>query len=582
MPSTLGSRGAPDRMAGEGTVRLVVVQGPLQALTACAAICHAERTRDFRLPNVMLFGGILADDRSGHYGVVLSATMDCLHAIDLTDVIEFIAVPDEESLRGAMSKHGEVAEIVCGRNWHDVNKVALGAFPEAFRIVVGDGLGVLDVDLDPAKPQFQLAMPIVPLPLTPGALDRTELEIVPREVLLDVIAIARERSPDLRELDGDLAEFARGGTLLIMNYMTEAYDATLTGEIDLAVQIMRGARRTSTEPVVIKPHPRSSLGQAAAVARALRSDGHPVRIMGQFQFGHHPIELFERLLRAVDAVHTQGSSSALSIKYLFGVSGSVALPRRQARRALLPRQRNRVISGAVQAKRIVDAIDGWDGRSVMHVNPQWQVGFLERALGRLTRPITWKPAGSWRRRTVHWKLPQIPSEVKQSLGTRDLVLVPDEENGIAWVLPRADAASLDTPSAPSSSPAEAVAAFLERASKNSWAIVGAVVATTPSTHAPAWQCRWRRLLGIKVVENARLSAEYFEDLLELRADIVLRVPEVGRSMTRAVSQHLSGGRSSMPAGYVAFAFRPRPTIAADHDYPRTRAGASSLSKGLPA
>ncbi len=539
------------------TVRLAVVQGPIQALTACAAIAHAERRWGAGYRNVLLFGGVLADDRSTHYAVVREASLACVGAIEWAGLLELVKVPDVPSLRKAVATYGEVAEVICCRNWQPVNEIALSAFPKARRIVVGDGLGVIDTGLAPGEPRFHLALPIIPLPLTEDALAGTELEVVPRQRLLEMIAAARERTPGIRELDRTLAEFAHGGLLLLMNYMTEAYDATLRSEIGLSRYVARSARRGSGQPIVVKPHPRSSLGQAAALARLLRAEGHPVRIMGQFEFGHYPIELFECLIRAVDSIQAQGSTSALSIRYLYGVPAAANLPRRQVRRAVLPRQRRRFNWGLDEAARILDALNEWDGRSPVLVNTLPDFGFVERVAGRLTRPITWNPAGAWRRRTRPWRIPPLPEPVVRQLGDSHPQKLADSANGIVWLLGRRDRESADGIQLPdpSGSPRARVSDFLDRLSRAPGAHFGAVVAVTPSTHAPGWQGWWRRLAGVAVVEGASMSAENFEDLLETKADVLLRLPEIGSSLGR---RRNSGPRWRLPPGFVAFVFRMRP------------------------
>src|ERR1019366_2516035 len=179
----------------------------------------------------------------------------------------------------------------------------------------------------------------------------------------------------------------------------------------LAVHLARSAVQSHDQPVVIKPHPRSSLGQTAAVARRLRADGHPVRIMGQYEFGQYPIEAFEALVRSVGTIQAQGSSSAFSLHYLYGVNSIVALPRRRARRALLPREFRRVTDGAQEAKRFLDALDAWDGQMPMPFALQLTTPVYAKVLGRLTRPITWNPIGPVKRRVRPWQDPGLPATI---------------------------------------------------------------------------------------------------------------------------------------------------------------------------
>jgi hypothetical protein len=560
MPS-IDSPGGPSR------VRLVVVQGPVQALAACAAVRHAERLWGAGHTNVMLFGGILADDESAHYEIVRQAAVDCVGAIDWAAILEFIEVSDVQSLRSAVGKHGDVAEIVCGRNWQPVNETALSAFPDARRIVVGDGLGVIDTGLVPGQPGFDVAMPVIPQPLNRDSLDETDLEVVPRDTLLEMIAVTRERSPRIRELDAALAEFAAGGILLLVNYLTESYLSTLKAEIDLALDGVREVARGG-DPIVIKPHPRSSLGQAAALARRLRAEGHAVRIMGQFEFGHYPIEVFEGLVRAVHSIQFQGSSSAISLSYLYGVRPAAALSDRRVQHALLPRERKRAAQGMREVMLTVKSLEHWDGRSpVPIVAPPLRVRFVERVMSRLTRPITWNPVGSWRRRGHPWRVPALPSAVLRHLADPNPIVVADRGAGVAWLLDRAEPDVIDamTVLAQDTSSTPAVLGRLDVLSRGSGAAAGAIVAVTQSTHAPGWMGWWRNLAGVHVVEGAQLSAEKFEDLLEVKADTILRLPEIGGSVRQHLRRGLSNQQRRLPPGFVAFVFRVRPSTAAEID-----------------
>jgi hypothetical protein len=86
-------------------------------------------------------------------------------------------------------------------------------------------------------------------------------------------------------------------------------------------------------------------------------------------------------------------------------------------------------------------------------------------------------------------------------------------------------------------------------------MIAAVVAVTPATHAPGWQGWWRRWAGVQVVDNAGLSGEEFEDLLETCADVLVRVPEVGRTVIVQLREQFRG--RPFPSGYAGFVFRVR-------------------------
>jgi hypothetical protein len=168
--------------------------------------------------------------------------------------------------------------------------------------------------------------------------------------------------------------------------------------------------------------------------------------------------------------------------------------------------------------------------------------------------------------------------ILEHLGDRDPELLSDTANGVTWLLGRAVAASIDRFefSDRPVSPRAVVTDLLDRLSRAPGATVGAIVAVSPSTHAPGWQCWWREVTGIRVVENARMSAEHFEDLVETRADVVLRVPEVGLSLPKMLGQH-APKRRVLPAGYAAFVFRMRSSGSAQDGSPEASLGGRALT-----
>jgi hypothetical protein len=219
-----------------------------------------------------------------------------------------------------------------------------------------------------------------------------------------------------------------------------------------------------------------------------------------------------------------------------------------------------------EVMRTVESLEHWDGRSPVPITvPPLPVRFAERVMSRLTRPITWNPVGSWRRRVLPWRIPELPPGVLRHLGEGEPVVVTDRDAGVSWVLSRAHANLMDGIKAGpgDTAPSPAVLARLDVLSRTPGATVGAIVAVAPSTHAPGWVGWWRNLTGVRIVEGAQLSAEEFEDLLEVKADTILRLPEVGGTIRQRLQQEWSVRQQRLSPGFVLFVFRMRASASAD-------------------
>jgi hypothetical protein len=543
-----------------------VVQGPLHALAASAAILHLERAAP-GVDNVLVIGDLNVE----RHDELKEASITCGAAVDWTAVIDGLQIHEPAALRDALTGLA-VCDVLLVRNWQPVNELALAAFPAARRVVLGDGLGVIDADRDPARPQFQLALPVIAQPKSPDSLDGVPLEMVLRTELEGAVTAARERAPGLRDLDARLADFISGGVLVLLSWLTETMTATLRAEIAQAHTLVRRATGGSNRPVVIKPHPRASLGQATALARRLRASGHPVHVMTPGDYGLYPIELFERLARAAGSIVAPGSSSATSLMYLYGVRSDVELPRGLALRTLTPRHWTVYRSACIHTDRTLDCLARWDGRSPMPAWPPFRPAIWHKVLDRLMRPLAWVRATDVPLRNPA-PLPEVvPAVLSDALGAGEgpaLQIHRDPTAGSIWVGGRESDQSLPDPQPLGSAPGDGEPAVAppedpvsrgarRLASRPPGTLAALLAAVLPSSHVPGWRLALLRRTGAPVVAGATRSAEEIEELLEAHVDVVARIPEPSAPWPQAWWRRLRWrGRRGIPAGCVAFVCRAR-------------------------
>src|SRR6185312_5592666 len=108
----------------------------------------------------------------------------------------------------------------------------------------------------------------------------------------------------------ELASVARGGVLVMPSYLTEVRLARLVPELEHLERVLE-PQAVNGAAVVIKPHPRASLGQSAELARRLRQRGHRVRVLTRHDLALYPVELLEETAQAVRTVEPGISSASL-------------------------------------------------------------------------------------------------------------------------------------------------------------------------------------------------------------------------------------------------------------------------------
>ena len=496
------------------TSRITVTQGPVQSLNAAATVGHLERSGR-RCRNVLLVGGTSADVGDD----LTRATIECAAGFPWDRVVEVGESGRDDIgklLGNDLPEAGAATELVCVRNWQTINEAAIDLFPAARRVAYGDGLGVIDlVDAGPARRMHEVVAPLPQIELR-DSLEGLPLQIVPRRDVLAALAAAIGRLPGLVEADHELADFAEGGALVLTANLTEAGLTTRRAELR---QFLRLVEAGAGEPgrVVLKGHPRSSLGQATQLARLLRSRGYSVRMVPA-QLDAYPVELFPQLATRVRRVVAGWSSSAVSLRYLHGASVDARLPLALAATTMFPSAIRRGLSGTAHHRAAVEALDDWDGSGPLDSVPIDPPGRLERGLGSvLARPL------HWRQLTIGNSPSDSPGAQQSVASARDLV---DEISGVRWTATaptrgRIESALKQAEAEPASRLTAAIDAVAEAEPAEP---VELTACCAPPTHAPAWRLA---VPGLPPQQQlGKLTAERIERLLESRLVIVRRQPEL--------------------------------------------------------
>ena len=508
-------------------MRIAVAQGPLHAVVAGAAVAEAQRERPDE--NVLVIGGM----ETANEGGIVGATAACARTGPWADVV---GVPEGSDPVERLGNPSDVSELVVIRNWQPLNEALLRAYPDARVTVYGDTFGIIDIDH--SGPRVDRILTVVPQPERDGSIGGVPVEVLPRDVVVDAVAAAREALPELVAYDAELAEWARGGVLALIANLTEGGGTTLRGEIEQGYGLIRRLAAAGA-PVVIKPHPRASLGQAAAIARRLRRDGYPVRVVPAEPFGVYPIELFESLSRAVDGIQSGQSTAVVSLLYLYGVAPDVDMPLGLGLRTQFPYVWRRGFSIAVHNRRVLDLLPRWDGKEVFPVPPQVFPGLPERVIG--------VPPG----RLLSWNAEGAPGERRVSSGVPARGDAYDDALGIVWSVEHARGLLDGLPS----EPAQRMMATLERLRERAaGAAVTLAAHVRPSANAPRWERMLSRDAPFTVAANARFTAEELEDLLEAHVDLTERRPEL---FERSLRGALARRRAAAPPLRAEFSGRLR-------------------------
>jgi hypothetical protein len=437
----------------------------------------------------------------------------------------------------------------------------LDLFPQACKITTGDGLGVYWArDTEQGAPHFDEFVATIPDARRPLPLPADRLGIVPRDTALEVIAAVERSHPQLADLDRHLAKFTRDGVLVILGYASEV--GLMTPRLELLaaylqIQLTTGRRRV---PILLKPHPRASLGQAAALARRLRRNGHTVMIMPT-PWNMYPIEVFPRTIRAASTIHPGESSARLSIPYFYNVQ--TADPRIPWQALLrFPTYIRSTWYWIRWTRMIVNSLKQWTREAPFEYSGPRFPGMLDRTLGFFPRRVfRWHPVTA----TLP---PQSREEIRSQKRTvsaylddgpnGDIATIIDQEYGIRWKVPRESDAEL------------AINATLSRQCDSTLERLHICLGTLISidfqdtavlsvlTRVPSYLPRWLAASNTAdaVYHGQSLpTAEEVEQTIELYADTLSRSPEL-TAVGLLRSRYKRGTRMSWPM-MVTFRLRLR-------------------------
>ncbi len=314
-----------------GGIRIVAAQGPQQLMAAIAVLRHQREmegggaARDFVLTG-SFYSSPAQNARMLAACRKIAAAAGCAGVIDAADL--------EAALRKRPAAFPRLAkrlrerfdadsiELICvARNGQAFNELALAAAGEnARRICYGDGLGLLALDHSYGERIYNPAGYIsiaeawltAPWEGEPGRFDKLRLVTVPADFYASLLRELCREIADLRDLHDALLA-ATGGmpiTLALTGTLTESqHIASVAGESDLLFASAAPFIRDG-ETILIKPHPRATLGLAQNLAARFAALG--TRTIVHETGSEWPVELLGAML-PIERVLGFGSSSSITL-----------------------------------------------------------------------------------------------------------------------------------------------------------------------------------------------------------------------------------------------------------------------------
>ena len=491
-------------------LRLVNVNGPLQTLTATSAVLQLQEREP--LENVLVFN----TRGRGAHDAMLRAAVNCASAIDIQEVVDLAAGSDLSPLLRLTENGAEVADLLLLHNYTLHSRI-IEACPGATVTIYGDAFGQMDIRRDAGLPTVDRIVAPLPQPRTAESMEGIPWEAVRREHVLAAMTAARDALPELEEADRALAAFARGGVLALTGaFSCMDLGTTPAGETKLIVELVRRSARAASSPVLLKPHPRATLGVVNAAARALRRLGYPVRVWSEELYGGYPIELFSDTLHAVDRIRSIASSATISLAFIHGLGSDVDLDPALARRTVGLLNYRRFVGASRYYDELQRQVRAYAGEQPLPLWPDVAPPAWYRYARAAARPHAW-------------------TQVKATLPTREAPWPPEpttRENGLSvddidarlrWylgVVSRSLAERLSAAVVRDGAASDRIERTLERIADLGVRGFTLTAAVLPPTHLPTWRQavagRWR----MPVVPGAALRAAQIEELVERRADVV--------------------------------------------------------------
>lgn len=330
-------------MISQKKQRLIVVQGSIQLLVVLSVLqTQKERQIYDDCDDTLLIGGL------GNKAKMNSNQMqDCLHIAQVWDFKRIVLFSNFEELftkrhcrfstplqvfrDHMMMTHVDVV-YVC-RNWQFVNELVLWAYPKAYSICYGDGLGRLDLDSvfwvkKTSNPRGFKAIDeiftVAPAGSSQGLQHcKPKFRMVDPECFRSVVKHSAQSIPGLEQYCKTiLKEIKAPLALVLTSYLTESRCAkSLKDEINSYLDCILSSTQEG-DTVLIKSHPRETLNQAELLSNELQRQNRNAIIISQFP--NLPIELFALYLPISTAIPLV-SSSCISLMYLSNCNVVVGL-----------------------------------------------------------------------------------------------------------------------------------------------------------------------------------------------------------------------------------------------------------------
>jgi len=167
---------------------------------------------------------------------------------------------------------------------------------------------------------------IFPIDLTNGLLDIVPLRIIPKKYLLSVISDVLEYNKEDTSKILKLNEYITEGNkvVLVLSHLSDYDRISVDEEIEMYLYIV-GLSCSKNSLILIKEHPKSlSISKALHVQKALLAIGYSNIHIFDKALNTYPLEVICYHFKP-DSIISPMSSALLISKYLYGISGNMAM-----------------------------------------------------------------------------------------------------------------------------------------------------------------------------------------------------------------------------------------------------------------
>lgn len=267
---------------------------------------------------------------------------------------------------------------------HDVTgfaaSLAMRAYPDARRIMYGDGLGqVLDKPRVIAvyggvpwtrelkrqnrlknEPDAQAAVMALPADVTGEGFYGKELQVVPKALVLEIIERLWQSAPELRQYCAAILQRSRAPRYIFaLPYLHDCGLATIDNEIAFYAKALENVPRGSS--IVLKPHPFNVTSLESRIIGALGTEYVFETVPPSV--ARLPLEIWLGAVESFEFISFGYTS--VSFRYLFGKSSICEWSREMIDQFVLPEKRVFAWEVEVITANQRRALDSWDGRSVL-------------------------------------------------------------------------------------------------------------------------------------------------------------------------------------------------------------------------